>query len=165
MSDWIEIIKSNGPQILQGAMQIGLGAGGGAAVVKLALKKQRRVLANLQRPIMVIGTETSDMEDQIKLLSEVGLFSVTSHRGDKATDFVKAEHRLIVLGYSDSECFNRAFDFAKTRGMPVLVYAKPGAIPPDGMARISGYSYASVCNTDLRLISDVFAVMSTFPEK
>jgi len=165
MSNWIELIKEYGPQVAQWAISLGLGASGGLGAAKVALKKQRRVLANLQRPIMVIGTQDADMIDQIKLLKEVDLFSVTDHRGEKATDFVKAGHRLMVLGYSDSDRFARAFDCAKSRTMPVLVYAKPNSVSPEGMAKISGYSYASLCNTDIRLVSDVFAVMSTFPEK
>jgi hypothetical protein len=163
MDKLIELITENWPQIVQGLISLGLLVGG--IDIKLAQKKQKRVLSNLKRPIMVIGTEDTDMVDQVKLLEEVGLFSVTNHRGDKATDFLKAEHRLIVLGFADNDRFSRAFECARSRAMPVLVYAKPGSVSSEGMAKISGYSFASICNTDLRLISDVFAVMSTFPEK
>ncbi len=166
MEKLIEILKDNGPQLLQWAISLGLGVGGGAGVVRLALKKQRRVMANLQRPIMVIGTDEGDMVDQARLLKEIDLFNVSDlHRGEKATDFLKSEHRLLVLGYSKNPSFKKAFDSARNRQIPVLVYAKPGAVPQDGMAEISGYSYASICNTDLRLVSDVFTLMSTFPEK
>lgn len=165
MADWIDLIKEHGPTIAQWVIGFGLGVGGGASVVQLALRKQRRVLTNLRRPIMVIGTGDTDMIDQIKLLKEVDLFTVTDHRGDKATDFVKPEHRLLVLGFAENDRYNRAFECARSRGIPLLIYAKPGSISSDGMSKISGYSYASLCNTDLRLVSDVFSVMSTFPEK
>jgi len=159
----LSYLKDYWPQILQWLVSLGLVIGG--IDIKLAQKKQKRVLSNLKRPIMVIGTQDADMIDQIKLLKEVDLFTVGDHRGDKATDFVKPEHRLLIVGYADNDRFNRAFECAKSRSIPVLIFAQAGSIPPEGMAKISGYSYSSVCNTDLRLVSDVFAVMSTFPEK
>lgn len=165
MADWIEIIKDNGPQIAQWAINLGLGAGGGVAVVRLALKKQRRVLANLQRPIMVIGTDGEDMQSQVELLRKVDLFTVDYHRTDKATDHLSDDHRLLILGYGNKAQFDQAFDCARTRRVPVLVYAKPDSVPKEDREKISGYSFAALCNTDLRLVSDVFAVMSTFPEK
>jgi len=166
MNEWIKLIKENGPQLIQWAISLGLGAGGGLGAVKIAAKKQRRVINNLQRPIMVIGTTDSDMTDQVRLLKEVGLFDVSDVlRGDKAIDFLNTKHRLLVLGFSTEPLFTKAFDCARSRQIPVLVYAKPGAVPPEQMAAITGYSFASICNTDLRLVSDVFAVMSTFPEK
>lgn len=165
MADLASLAQEYGPSLLQWVISLGLGAGAGVGVVKLALKKQRRVLANLQRPIMVIGTDGEDMQSQADLLRKVDLFTVNYHRSEKALDHLSDEHRLLILGYGDKDQFHRAFDCAKSRRMPVLVYAKPDSVPKEDRDKISGYSFAALCNTDLRLVSDVFAVMSTFPEK
>lgn len=156
-------LKEQWPQILQWIVSLGLVAGG--IDLKLAQKKQKRVLANLSRPIMVIGTDGEDMQSQVELLRKVDLFTVDYHRSDKATDHLSDHHRLLILGYGDKAQFDRAFECARTRRVPVLVYAKPDSVPKEDRDKISGYSFAALCNTDLRLVSDVFAVMSTFPEK
>ncbi len=115
---------------------------------------------------MLIGTAEDDLVAQARLLREVGLFDVPDvHRGEKALDYLKPEHRLLVVGYSPTPVYRRIFERARHRQLPMLVYAKPGAVVQEDIAQISDYSYASVCNTDLRLVSDVFALMSTFPEK
>lgn len=164
MTNWIDLVIDNWPTLAQWASSLGFGAVGGLVHFQLALKKQRRVLANLQRPIVVISLEGADMSHQSDLLADVGLFCVNHHRGEKAADFFRPDHRLLVIGYADNDSFHDAFERARQLRMPILVYASPGAVPDASLEKIRGYSYASLCNTDLRLISDVFAVMSTFPE-
>jgi len=166
MEEITKFIADNGPQLLQWTVTLAVGAGGGWGAFRLAAKRHRRVMSNLRRPVMIIGTTDTDLTDQQRLLRAVDLFDVSDvHRGEKAIDFISAEHRLLILGYSDSPLFPRAFECARSKQIPVLVYAKPGAVPNAQMSKICGYSFASICNTDLRLVSDVFALMSTFPEK
>lgn len=164
MADLIALAKEYAP-VVQLIASFVFGAGGGVTALNLAMKKQRRVLANLQRPVMVIGTPGEDMQSQTALLNEVGLFTVKYNCSEKAIDHLSNDHRLLVLGYGDRTQFFKVFERARAVRMPILVYAKPDSVPKEDRETISGYSFASLCNTDLRLISDVFAVMSTFPEK
>jgi len=165
-NEWLKLLKENGPLIGQWLISLGLGATGGLGAAKLAVKRQRRVMANLRRPIIVIGTPGQDLKDQHRLLKKVDLFEVSDHAdGEKASDYLTTEHRLMVLGYSATAEYKKAFEKARSCRLPVLIYAKPGAVSKEDLDEISGYSFASLCNTDLRLVSDVFALMSTFPEK
>jgi hypothetical protein len=164
MTNWIDLVIDNWPTLAHWASSLGLGAIGGLVPIQLAQKKQRRVLANLQRPILVISIDQADMSHQFKLLERVDLFSVEYSDTSKAVDLIRANHRLVIVGYSQGDSFNQIIGKAKTLNIPVIVYARPGAVLKDDLAQISGYSFASLCNTDVRLVSDVFAIMSTFPE-
>ena len=105
------------------------------------------------------------MEHEAELLRRVGFFDVGKPSSDgRAADLLNGK-RLVIIGYtSDSRAFRAAFDAAKQREIPVIIYAGPTKITNDDMAILQGYSHHSMCNTPLRLISDVFAVMSTYPE-
>src|SRR5437016_4910931 len=111
MEKWIELIKDNGPLLINWLLSLGLCATGGVGADKLAMNKKRRVISNLLRPIMIIGTPGQDMKDQERLLKEVGLFVLSDlAEGAKAPDSLHPKHRLLILGYSGTSEFQKAFE-------------------------------------------------------
>lgn len=128
-------------------------------------KKERRLFKNLQRPIGIISTEDKPMAHESILLKMVGFFDIKEPSSDgRAIDLMNG-NRLIIIGYSpNSQDFKNAFNAAKQHEIPVIVYAGPTRITEEDMKLLQGYSHHSMCNTPLRLISDVFAMMSTLPE-
>lgn len=139
---------------------------GGLAWYRFIYKKERRLFKNIQRPIAIIATEDKPMEHEAQLLRRVGFFKVGDPSSDSRADDLMNGNRLIIIGYTpDSQRFKDAFKAAKQREIPVIVYAGPTRISTEDMNLLQGYSYHTMCNTPLRLISDVFAVMSTYPEE
>ncbi len=138
---------------------------GGLVWYQFFHKKERRLFKNIQRPIGIIATEDKSMAHEAELLRRVGFFNVGNPSSDgRAVDLMNGK-RLVIIGYTpDSQAFKEAFNAAKQREVPVVVYAGPTRISNDDMALLQSYSHHSMCNTPLRLISDVFAVMSTYPE-
>ncbi len=141
------------------------GAIGAAAWVHFFRKKETRLFKNIQRPIGIIGTSDTNMQHEAVLLERVGFFNVTTPSSDVRAIDVLDNKRLVIIGYTpNSEQFKEVFLAAKQRAIPVIVYSGPARIDVEDMAMLQTYSHHSMCNTPLRLISDVFALMSTYPE-
>lgn len=128
-------------------------------------KKERRLFKNIQRPVAVIATDDKPMTHEVQLLKRVGFFNIATPSADgRAKDLLNG-NRLVIIGYSpNSASFKDIFKAASQREIPVIVYAGPTRITPEDMELLQSYSHHSMCNTPLRLISDVFAMMSTYPE-
>lgn len=138
---------------------------GGLGWYQFFHKKERRLFKNIQRPICIIATEDKSMAHEAELLRRVGFFDVGNPTSDGRAADLMNDKRLVIIGYTpDSQAFKDAFNAAKQREVPVIVYAGPTRISNDDMGLLQGYSHHSMCNTPLRLISDVFSVMSTYPE-
>ena len=138
---------------------------GGLAWYRFFHKKERRLFKNIQRPIGIIATEDKPMAHEAELLRRVGFFDVGAPSSDSRAADIMNDFRLVIIGYTPaSQAFKDAFSAAKQREVPVIVYAGPTKIGSDDIALLQSYSYHSMCNTPLRLISDIFAVMSTDPE-
>ena len=149
-------------QILMSAL---FGAAGAWAWLKFFQRKERRLFKNIQRPIGIVGTTDVPMHHEAALLKRSGLFNVDEVSSDTRAADVIDDKRLIVIGYTpNSSAFKAVFKAAKNQRVPVIIYSKPGAITQEDLAVIQGYSHHALCNTPLRLTSDVFALMSTYPE-
>ncbi len=129
-------------------------------------KKEKRLFKNIRRPMLVIGTEDKPMTHESQLLRRVGFFNITNPAPESRAADLMNGNRLVVIGYTpNSTIFQELFKAAKQREIPVIVYAGPTRILPEDMELLQSYSHHSMCNTPLRLISDVFALMSTYPEE
>lgn len=151
--------------ILQISISLIGGAIGAAAWFRFFHKKELRLFNNIKRPIGIIGTDDMPLEHEATLLKRVGFFDVETPSSDARAVDVLDNKRLVVIGYTpNSEVFKQVFQAAKQKAIPVIVYSGPARIDNEDMAMLQTYSHHSMCNTPLRLISDVFAIMSTYPE-
>lgn len=157
MSDVLTILKDAWPYVVAIV--------GGSAWYRFIYRKERRIFKNIQRPIGIIATEDKPMMHEAQLLKRVGFFNVGNPSTDGRAIDVMNGNRLMIIGYSPNSLrFKDAFNAAKQREIPVIVYAGPTRITVGDMELLQGYSHHSMCNTPLRLISDVFSVMATYPE-
>lgn len=141
------------------------GAVGAAAWMRFFRKKETRLFKNIQRPIGIIGTSDTPLQHEAALLRRVGFFNVDAPSSDARAVDVLDDKRLVIIGYTPKSAqFKEVFQAAKQRAIPVIVYSGPARIEPDDMTMLQAYSHQSMCNTPLRLVSDVFALMSTYPE-
>jgi hypothetical protein len=143
------------------------GFGGGVLYSSVVRKKERRLVSNLRRPVAVIPSAEDSMEHEARLLKNVEFFSIDSLAADgRSVDVITDNYRLVVLRYQrDSDDFWHVYDMLAAKQIPVIVYSKPMEIKiPEDMSRIQRYSLHTLCNTPLRLISDVTSIMSTYPE-
>ena len=151
--------------LLQILISVVAGAIGAAAWVKFFRKKETRLFKNIKRPIGIIGTKDMTLQHEATLLKRVGFFNVESPSSDMRAVDILDDKRLVIIGYTPkSKDFKEVFLAAKQRSIPVIVYSGPARIEPEDMAMLQKYSHHSMCNTPLRLVSDVFALMSTYPE-
>jgi hypothetical protein len=130
----------------------------------LFFRRERRIFKNLRRSIGIISTPETTMDHEYKLIRRAGLFKVTEPSSDNRAIDLMQKHRLIIIAYSNSADFKTAYDRIRHWGIPVIIYAKFGDIPKEEFPYIEKYTNHTICNTPLRLISDVFAIMSTYPE-
>ena len=158
--DWSNLIV----RVLEEVVPPAFGAAIGAGFVGFVLRGQRRLFKNIRRPIQVIGTGSQTMNHEADLLRRVGLFHVVGPSSDVRVIDTFGDKRLVVVGFSPNADFRAVYQAAGRRELPIVVFAQPGAIQKEDLAFIQAYSHHSICNTPLRLISDVFAIMSTYPE-
>ncbi len=131
--------------------------------------KERRLFKNRKRPIMIFKSKDQSMEIETKLLRDSKFFNVPEDPTDRHqnTDRI-TNHGLIIVGYSlGMDGFKNILSAAKDKQIPIIIYSAQGAIVQGGedSRLISSYSYHSVCNVPLRLVNDVFTILSTFPHR
>lgn len=134
--------------------------------VKFFRKREKRLFANMKRPVAIIPSGNSDMAHEAMLVKKTNFFEVDLQAADpRAADLIDSKYRLVVLAYGKNEkSFWQLFDALKSKQIPMIIYCKPGEISKDEINRIQAYSLHTISNTPLRLIADIFAIMSTYPE-
>lgn len=138
---------------------------------KLFYKREKIINNNLKRPIKIFfppGNATKNMEMEYNLLSKSGLFNVEKPTSDFRDTVRISNHSLVILGCDEKmENFDSIFDKSAAQKIPILIYTfgDNKALQPKHWEKLNTYPYYSVCNTPLRLTSDVFTMLSTFPNE
>ena len=129
------------------------------------LKKEWRLYKNRERPIMVFKSESQNMNLEMNLLRDSKLFSV-NEPSENFQDIDRLDnHSLIIVGYSpEMKGFRQIIEGARNKKVPIIVYAKYESITDEDNELLASYSYYSICNLPLRLMNDVFTILSTFPK-
>jgi len=148
------------------AVYFALGALTCFAFLRFFFRKEIRLFNNRCRPIMIFKSTDEDMEIETKLLRDSKLFNVPEDPTNKHQNIDRIKnHSLIIIGYSEGMAnFDDIFNGAKNAGVPVIIYSK-NKIPDDVFNKLRNYSWYSTCQVPLRLINDVFTILSTFPNK
>lgn len=141
--------------------------GGGVIAIGYLSKMRpvwKRFTENVQRQVAVISTEDQPMDHEAELLERVGYFKKVKHINSDARNLTLLDgSAVIVVGYTpDSLVYKESFDYAKSHKLPLIVFAGKNRLSNEDRDALKSYSFSSLCETDLRLVSDVFAVMSTF---
>ena len=138
----------------------------GFAFFKFSFFKALRLFRNRQRPIMIFKSKSEDMEVETKLLRDCKLFNIPEDPTDKLQDTNRiTNHCLVIIGFSPAmKDFDQIYEGVQRFGVPVIIYSKR-SIPAKVLKTIKKYPWYSVCQVPLRLLNDVFTVLSTFPEK
>lgn len=146
------------------------GTGGGLAYIKSRKfhnAKNNRLYQNIERPFAVISTEQQSLTHEIDLLERTKFFK-PEHFGAGGRNLQllnDIKPRLLVVGYSpNSTIYQEAFSYARAHSLPLVVFTPDQITDEQDLNAIKTYSFGSLCQTELRLVSDVFSVMSTFPE-
>lgn len=131
------------------------------------LRKSWRMSRNLSRPLAIVGSSEDKMAYEKQLLEDTKFFKpISLLDGDhRAADLIDGNYRLVVLRYeANSDHFWSVYDKLQSDKIPVIVYAKPGEIKGEDIQRVQKYLHHTLCNTPVRLLSDVWTIMSTYPE-
>ncbi len=133
-------------------------------LIFLKWKMWRRLAKNCKREIIIFSSGSEDMKIETDLLRATEFFKITKDPFPNHALQITA-NCLVIIGYSDPmENFDKILREVETRRLPVIIYSKK-RLPDDITNRIKEYPLHSICQTPLRLISDVFAILSTFPNK
>lgn len=135
-------------------------------IISFWLKRERTLVKNLKRPIMIINSAQQDMKFEAGLLRNSGFFSIPDDPSNdlRNLDDIK-KYCLLILAYSkETAVLNSAIQAARNSKIPVIVYAKHGEITSDGkdMNLIRSYYLAEIANSPLRLINLIFSILSVY---
>lgn len=133
---------------------------------KFSSKREKRLFDNIQRPVALIPTTDDPLQMEHRLLQSIEFFTVDLLPADaRSVDEITSKYRLAVLRYEDSNTFWRVFHALADKQIPLIIYSKPAEIPVPKLQEIQEYyTRYTLCNTPVRLVSDVFAIMSVYPE-
>lgn len=144
---------------------------GGVFVYKRAQKKfekrlDQRLFDNMQRPVALWASKQDPMTVEQQLLNRIDFFEVHALAIDRRSlDALTDNYRLVILRYSHDKDFKHIFKTIASKQIPVIIYATAGEIPRNEMEEIhSTTTLYTLCNTPVRLVADVFAIMSVYPD-
>jgi hypothetical protein len=130
-------------------------------------RKEIRLFKNRKRPIMIFKSAGNNMVLEVKLLRDCKFFNIPEEPTEAPQNIDRIRnHSLVIIGYSSSmdiSDFEKIYNGVKNAGIPVIVYSKE-RIPDDVFRMLRDYSYYSTCQVPLRLLNDVFTILSTFPQ-
>jgi hypothetical protein len=129
-------------------------------------RRENRLFKNIGRPIAIFPSTTDSLDLEMRLLKSVDFFNVELFPADaRALDEITESHRLAILRYESNSSFWRIFEKLADKRIPLIIYSRPVEIPSADLQRIQNYyTRYTLCNTPVRLISDVYAIMSVYPE-
>lgn len=130
------------------------------------IKKEARLFLNRKRPIKIFYAkgQALNMAMETKTLRESGFFNIPEDPTDSYQDCHRlANHGLVIIGYTPGmEGLRDILDAVKAKRIPLIVYTKARLAPQD-QALLETYPWYSLCNVPLRVVSDAFTILSTFP--
>lgn len=154
--------------VLQFVFWLAITFGGGLLAVQYITKMRpvwKRFAQNVGREVAVISTEKQSMKHEAELLDRVGYFKIKQVDADARNLNLLRGSLLLVVGYSpDSKVYKETFAYAKSNDLPIIVFSGKHRLSNEDRDSLKEYSFSSLCETELRLVSDVFAVISTFPK-
>lgn len=138
----------------------------GIAFIFFLFKKEWRLFQNRRRPIMIFQSPNQNMGVAFNLLRDSKLFKIEIPTENHQDSIRLNNHSLVIIGYSSGMTgFKNIVEAARQKRIPIIVYAKPEEVTTEDKKILDDYAYYSVCNFPLRLMNDVFVILSTFPNK
>lgn len=132
---------------------------------KFKNKKEKRLFDNIQRPVALVPSSEDSLQFEERLLKSIDFFSVDLLPTDpRSVDELTNKYRLAIIRYENTDTFWQIFSKIKDLRVPVIVYSEPAEIQIPELKKIQEYSRYALCNTPVRLASDVYAIMSVYPE-
>ena len=129
------------------------------------MKKEVRLFLNRKRPIKIFYAPGGpNMEMETKTLRQSGFFKIPEDPTSNYQDCHNlTNHGLVIIGYVPKmQGLKDILDAVKAKHIPLIVYTK-ARLDPDDQALLETYPWYSLCNVPLRIVSDAFTILSTFP--
>ncbi|MEX2409903.1 MAG: hypothetical protein WD607_00790 [Candidatus Paceibacterota bacterium] len=129
----------------------------------LVMKKDWRLINNLRKPIMLIGSSGKDMSLISNLIKDAGFFRVEDCSDSiQNMDRIK-DHSIVIIGYTKGEIdVDKLIKQARSKSIPIIIYSKPGEVSEKDKNFIYEYSYAEIANSSLRLMNLIFSILSVY---
>ncbi len=146
----------------------------GAAItyrlLTFTLKKEIKLFKNLRREIKIFDPPNKylkDMKNEFEEIEKNPLFKVKYRNSSVNRMAINNidDGCLVILGYCDDftffqEVFNKSADYK----IPIIIYTYGDSrvLEQKHWDLLNNYQWYSVCTTPIRLISDIFTILSTF---
>ncbi len=134
-------------------------------------RRQWRLFKNISKPLIFINlTDVADgMSVEAAMLKKSGFFSTPEVSSDPRSIDLIDRQSLIILGVGDTTNLERFKEiYTKIKGLtkPVIIYTlgnRDTSFLRDNNTLVKSYSFHTIATTPLRLVSDIFTILSTFP--
>lgn len=136
-------------------------------------KKQQRLFRNIKKPLLFINLsdENNGLQLEAEILRRSGFFNEPELSADYRTaDTVDlAKYSLVVIAVNDgadASNFQALYSKVGLLRKPVVIYTlgnRNSSFIGANNSVIKGYAFHTLSTTPLRLVSDIFSILSTFP--
>jgi hypothetical protein len=137
-------------------------------VLNNIFKREQILFNNLQRKIKVFYPPTEnkkEMEVEFDEIKKNRLFNADFRTCDiRNVNNIDSKSLVIIGCGSDFSYFESVYFEAKRYRIPIIIYTygDSKALEEKHWNLLNTYQWYSVCNTPIRLISDLFTILSTF---
>lgn len=133
-------------------------------------RKAWRFFSNVQKPILFLNltNATNGMSFEADMAHRTGFLARPTVSNDARQTELLDQNNLVVLAVNDDtnvQTFTDVYNSIKTKGKPVILYTLGErdtvflrTAPQTGL--IKSYSLHTISTTPLRLISDIFSILS-----
>ncbi len=132
-----------------------------------SIKYNFKLSKNLGRNVMVVSPK-NNMEKEISVLKKSKLFKLGNAL---INDFYSIDNEdlkkvgAVILGYSrEMECFDDFLNLIKRNNKPLIIYTFELGynLKDEHLKQLKSYKWFTLSSTPLRLVSDLFTVMSSY---
>ncbi|MBE9053080.1 hypothetical protein IQ243_22175 [Nostocales cyanobacterium LEGE 11386] len=154
--------------ILTTLISIAVGSFTTYKVLNTVFKREQILFNNLQRKIKVFYPpyeNNKEMEVEFEEIANNRLFNADFRTCDIRKINNIDSKSLVIIGFgSDFNFFESVYVKATQYKIPIIIYTygKSRVLEPKHWDVLNRYQWYSVCNTPIRLISDIFTILSTF---
>lgn len=164
---------SNATTVATGVWSLGA-AVVGATITNIAYTrffraKEKRLITNWKRPIAIIPVSANSMDHELRMLQKAAFFDNVDKLpvGAGSVSHLTDDHRLVILQHEKGSTITwDVYDKIATMKspIPIIIYAPQGSLEGNDFAEMQKYPFHALCNTPVRLLSDVSAIMAVYPE-
>ncbi|MBU6500340.1 MAG: hypothetical protein KGJ89_00730 [Patescibacteria group bacterium] len=131
-------------------------------------RKERRFIKNISKRFTIFSLTSVSLDAELDLVKRSGLFNAPGkiETDQRIFDGLDRNQGLLVLAIDEKtneQTFEQIYRKIEALRKPVIIYTAGNRQIPWLTSDLHAYSFYTIATSPLRLMSDIFTILSTFP--